>query len=132
MLALTTQICIFCFCFLKEVKKELKEAKDVVKSEPKEEVSHATRREKSAGNVAHLVQRMSTIGIPTGGFQPHPPPTAKSKTQSTSGDRVGSGGSLIASASCVQTCNGIRDDDRLFCVDVFILMTLFATPLLDR
>ncbi|XP_075893995.1 CD2-associated protein [Nelusetta ayraudi] len=63
--------------FVKEVKKELKEAKDVVKSEPKEEVSHATRREKSAGNVAHLVQRMSTIGIPTGGFQPHPPPTAK-------------------------------------------------------
>lgn len=110
MLALTTQICIFCFSFfffLKEVKKELKEAKDVVKSEPKEEVSHATRRDKSAGNVAHLVQRMSTIGIPTGGFQPHPPPTAKSKTQSTSGHRVGSGGSLIASASCVQILMGL-------------------------
>lgn len=75
---------LFSFFFLKEVKKEVKEAKDFVKSEPKEEVSHATRREKSAGNVANLVQRMSTIGIPTGGFQPHPPPTAKSKTQSTS------------------------------------------------
>lgn len=68
---------------MKEVKKEAKEAKEV-KSEPKEEASHATRREKSAGNVANLVQRMSTIGIPTGGFQPHPPPAAKSKTESMS------------------------------------------------
>lgn len=69
--------------FFKEVKKEPKEAKDV-KSEPKEEASHATRRDKSSGNVANLVQRMSTIGIPTGGFQPHPPPAAKSKRESLS------------------------------------------------
>lgn len=75
-------MCINLYIF-KEVKKELKEAKDV-RSEPKEEASHATRRDKSAGNVANLVQRMSTIGIPTGGFQPHPPPTAKSETQSLS------------------------------------------------
>lgn len=67
--------------FFKEVKKESKEVKEV-KSEPKEEPSHATRREKSSGNVANLVQRMSIIGIPTGGFQPHPPPAAKSKMQS--------------------------------------------------
>lgn len=60
------------------MKKESKEVKET-KSEPKEESSQATRREKSAGNVANLVQRMSTIGIPTGGFQPQPPPTAKSK-----------------------------------------------------
>lgn len=70
----------FFLFFFKEVKKESKEAKDV-RSEPKEEASHATRRDKSSGNVANLVQRMSTIGLPTGGFQPHPPPTAKSKRQ---------------------------------------------------
>lgn len=62
------------------MKKESKEVKEV-KSEPKEEPSHATRREKSSGNVANLVQRMSIIGIPTGGFQPQPPPAAKSKMQ---------------------------------------------------
>lgn len=60
------------------MKKESKEVKET-KSEPKEESSQATRREKSVGNVANLVQRMSTIGIPTGGFLPQPPPAAKSK-----------------------------------------------------
>nr|XP_046228586.1 CD2-associated protein isoform X2 [Scatophagus argus] len=62
--------------FVKELKKETKEVKET-KSEPKEETSLAPRREKSAGNVANLVQRMSTIGIPTGGFQPQPPAAAK-------------------------------------------------------
>lgn len=49
------------------------------KNEHREELSQATKREKSSGNVANLVQRMSTIGIPTGGFLPQPPPAAKSK-----------------------------------------------------
>ncbi|XP_076612788.1 CD2-associated protein [Chaetodon auriga] len=62
--------------FVKELKKDSKEAKET-KSEPKEETSQPSRREKSAGNVANLVQRMSTIGIPTGGFQPQPPPAAR-------------------------------------------------------
>ncbi|KAM6992729.1 CD2-associated protein [Tautogolabrus adspersus] len=62
--------------FVKELKKESKEVKET-KTEPKEETSQPQRREKSAGNVANLVQRMSTIGIPTGGFQPQPPATAK-------------------------------------------------------
>ncbi|XP_057678481.1 CD2-associated protein isoform X1 [Corythoichthys intestinalis] len=54
--------------FVKEVKQEDKEAR----SEPKEESAQPLKREKSVGNVANLVQRMSTIGIPTGGFQPRP------------------------------------------------------------
>lgn len=83
----------FLISFFKEVKKEVKETKDV-RNEQKEEASHATRREKSAGNVANLVQRMSTIGIPTGGFQPHPPPTAKSKTQWMSVTALGHGSDL--------------------------------------
>ncbi|XP_019947312.2 CD2-associated protein isoform X1 [Paralichthys olivaceus] len=62
--------------FVKELKKESKEAKET-KNEPKEEASQPLRREKSAGNVANLVQRMSTIGIPTGGFQPQPPAASK-------------------------------------------------------
>ncbi|XP_068432859.1 CD2-associated protein isoform X2 [Clinocottus analis] len=62
--------------FVKEVKKESKEVKET-KSEPKEEASQPVRREKSAGNVANLVQRMSTIGIPTGGFLPQPPAASK-------------------------------------------------------
>ncbi|XP_047193943.1 CD2-associated protein isoform X5 [Hippoglossus stenolepis] len=62
--------------FVKELKKESKEVKET-KNEPKEETSQPQRREKSAGNVANLVQRMSTIGIPTGGFQPQPPAAAK-------------------------------------------------------
>ncbi|XP_065819644.1 CD2-associated protein isoform X2 [Labrus bergylta] len=62
--------------FVKELKKESKEVKET-KAEPKEESSQPQRREKSAGNVANLVQRMSTIGIPTGGFQPQPPAAAK-------------------------------------------------------
>ncbi|XP_068609718.1 CD2-associated protein [Brachionichthys hirsutus] len=65
--------------FVKEIKKESKEGKEA-KSEPKEESSsQAPRREKTSGNVASLVQRISTIGIPTGGFQPLPPGAAKSK-----------------------------------------------------
>ncbi|KAG7509344.1 CD2-associated protein isoform X1 [Solea senegalensis] len=62
--------------FVKEIKKESKEVKET-KTEPKEETYQAQRREKSAGNVANLVQRMSTIGIPTGGFQPQPPAASK-------------------------------------------------------
>ncbi|XP_071598209.1 CD2-associated protein isoform X2 [Heliangelus exortis] len=48
--------------FVKEVKKDV---------EPKDD-SVPLRREKS-GNVASLVQRMSSYGLPVGGFQPHPP-----------------------------------------------------------
>nr|XP_033475612.1 CD2-associated protein isoform X1 [Epinephelus lanceolatus] len=62
--------------FVKELKKESKDVKETM-SEPKEEASQPPRREKSAGNVANLVQRMSTIGIPTGGFLPQPPAAAK-------------------------------------------------------
>ncbi|XP_039981409.1 CD2-associated protein isoform X2 [Xiphias gladius] len=62
--------------FVKELKKESKEVKET-KNDPKEETSQPLRREKSAGNVANLVQRMSTIGIPTGGFQPQPPAAIK-------------------------------------------------------
>ncbi|XP_025964481.2 CD2-associated protein isoform X2 [Dromaius novaehollandiae] len=47
--------------FVKEVKKDV---------EPKDDIL-PVRREKS-GNVASLVQRMSTYGLPAGGFQPHP------------------------------------------------------------
>ncbi|KAL6096244.1 cd2ap [Pungitius sinensis] len=57
--------------FVKEVKKESKEVKET-KSEPKEETSQP-----QVGNVANLVQRMSTIGIPTGGFLPQPPAASK-------------------------------------------------------
>ncbi|XP_029281165.1 CD2-associated protein [Cottoperca gobio] len=62
--------------FVKGMKKESKEVKET-KNEPKEEASQPPRREKSAGNVANLVQRMSTIGIPTGGFLPQPPAASK-------------------------------------------------------
>ncbi|NXH21722.1 CD2AP protein, partial [Bucco capensis] len=49
--------------FVKEVKKDV---------EPKDDAVPVVRREKS-GNVASLVQRMSSYGLPAGGFQPHPP-----------------------------------------------------------
>lgn len=45
-----------------EVKKDVEPKDDAV----------PLRREKS-GNVASLVQRMSSYGLPAGGFQPHPP-----------------------------------------------------------
>ncbi|KFQ08663.1 CD2-associated protein, partial [Leptosomus discolor] len=45
-----------------EVKKDVEPKDDAV----------PVRREKS-GNVASLVQRMSSYGLPAGGFQPHPP-----------------------------------------------------------
>ncbi|XP_032911965.1 CD2-associated protein isoform X2 [Catharus ustulatus] len=48
--------------FVKEVKKDVEPKDDAV----------PLRREKS-GNVASLVQRMSSYGLPAGGFQPHPP-----------------------------------------------------------
>ncbi|PKK33120.1 CD2-associated protein [Columba livia] len=48
--------------FVKEVKKDIEPKDDAV----------PLRKEKS-GNVASLVQRMSTYGLPAGGFQPHPP-----------------------------------------------------------
>ncbi|XP_021245963.1 CD2-associated protein isoform X3 [Numida meleagris] len=48
--------------FVKEVKKDV---------EPKDDAL-PLRREKS-GNVASLVQRICTYGLPTGGIQPHPP-----------------------------------------------------------
>lgn len=59
-----------------EQKKEPKETKNEHKVEPKVE-SAAPLREKSSGNVANLVNRMSAIGIPMGGFQPHPPAQSK-------------------------------------------------------
>ncbi|KAM4522232.1 CD2-associated protein isoform 2-T2 [Odontesthes bonariensis] len=62
--------------FVKELKKDSKEVKEA-KNEPKEDSFQPQRREKSAGNVANLVQRMSIIGIPTGGFQPPPPAASK-------------------------------------------------------
>ncbi|XP_041720867.1 CD2-associated protein isoform X1 [Coregonus clupeaformis] len=66
--------------FVKEVKKEPKEV-NVTKEEAKEE-AQPQRREKSAGNVANLVQRMSTYGIPAGGFQPHSMPRGLKKSKS--------------------------------------------------
>ncbi|KAJ0026998.1 hypothetical protein NQD34_017998 [Periophthalmus magnuspinnatus] len=67
--------------FVKEVKRDSKEAKETkeTKNESKEEApaQPAQLREKSAGNVANLVHRMSAIGIPLGGFQPHPPAASK-------------------------------------------------------
>ncbi|XP_051908952.1 CD2-associated protein [Hippocampus zosterae] len=59
--------------FVKEIKQEAKE----VKAESKEQSAQPLKREKSIGNVANLVQRMSTIGIPTGGFQPRPAAATK-------------------------------------------------------
>lgn len=59
--------------FVKEVKKESKETKEEVK----EESSQPLRR--GAGNVASLVQRISTYGIPAGGFQPGSQPPASKK-----------------------------------------------------
>ncbi|XP_024233845.1 CD2-associated protein isoform X3 [Oncorhynchus tshawytscha] len=61
--------------FVKEVN-EPKEV-NVTKEEAEEELPQ--RREKSAGNVANLVQRMSTYGIPAGGFQPHSQPRGLKK-----------------------------------------------------
>ncbi|KFO93563.1 CD2-associated protein, partial [Buceros rhinoceros silvestris] len=51
-----------------EVKKDVEPKDDAV----------PLRREKS-GNVASLVQRMSSYGLPAGGFQPHPPPKSFKK-----------------------------------------------------
>ncbi|XP_049612072.1 CD2-associated protein [Syngnathus scovelli] len=59
--------------FVKEIKQEAKE----VRPESKGQAAQPLKREKSVGNVANLVQRMSTIGIPTGGFQPRPSSTTK-------------------------------------------------------
>uniref|UniRef100_A0A803V0W8 CD2 associated protein n=1 Tax=Ficedula albicollis TaxID=59894 RepID=A0A803V0W8_FICAL len=53
---------------------EVEVKKDV---EPKDDAV-PLRREKS-GNVASLVQRMSSYGLPAGGFQPHPPSKAFKK-----------------------------------------------------
>ncbi|KAL4661081.1 CD2-associated protein [Arapaima gigas] len=53
--------------FVKEIKK------DVVDAQKEEAV---VKRDRSSGNVASLVQRMSTYGIPAGGFQPHSLPTS--------------------------------------------------------
>ncbi|XP_015206248.1 CD2-associated protein isoform X1 [Lepisosteus oculatus] len=50
--------------FVKEIKKET-ESKDELRP---------VRRERSSGNVASLVQRMSTYGFPAGGFQPQSNP----------------------------------------------------------
>ncbi|XP_029589399.1 CD2-associated protein isoform X2 [Salmo trutta] len=66
--------------FVKEMKKEPKEV-NVTKEEAKED-AQPQRREKSAGNVANLVQRMSTYGIPAGGFQPHSQPRGLKKSKS--------------------------------------------------
>ncbi|XP_041950889.1 CD2-associated protein [Alosa sapidissima] len=58
--------------FVKEIKKESKETKEV------KEETQPTRR--GAGNVASLVQRISTYGIPAGGFQPCSQPRVSKKT----------------------------------------------------
>ncbi|XP_062406540.1 CD2-associated protein isoform X2 [Sardina pilchardus] len=55
-----------------EIKNESKETKEV------KEESQPTRR--GAGNVASLVQRISTYGIPAGGFQPSSQPRVSKKT----------------------------------------------------
>lgn len=74
--------------FVKEVRRESKEMREEQKEdsqtqrrekEEQKEDSQPQRREKSAGNVANLVQRMSTYGIPAGGFQPHSQPRAPKK-----------------------------------------------------
>ncbi|KAM9355367.1 CD2-associated protein isoform 2-T2 [Pholidichthys leucotaenia] len=62
--------------FVKELKKECKDDKDT-KPEPKEDSFQPQKRETGARNVADLVKRISTIGIPTGGFQPQPPAVSK-------------------------------------------------------
>ncbi|NWI92658.1 CD2AP protein, partial [Pitta sordida] len=53
---------VFYISLFQEVKKDVEPKDDAV----------PLRREKS-GNVASLVQRMSSYGLPAGGFQPHPP-----------------------------------------------------------
>ncbi|XP_012682795.1 CD2-associated protein [Clupea harengus] len=58
--------------FVKELKKESKETKEEVKEE-----SQPSRR--VSGNVASLVQRISTYGIPVGGFQPCSQPRVNKK-----------------------------------------------------
>ncbi|KAM6964939.1 CD2-associated protein [Aplochiton taeniatus] len=63
--------------FVKEVRKDAKEGKET-KEEVKDD-GQPLKREKSAGNVANLVQRMSTYGIPAGGFRPHSQPRAPKK-----------------------------------------------------
>lgn len=52
---------------------------NVTKEEAEEELPQ--QREKSAGNVANLVQRMSTYGFPAGGFQPHSQPRGLKKSK---------------------------------------------------
>ncbi|XP_021167222.2 CD2-associated protein isoform X7 [Fundulus heteroclitus] len=59
--------------FVKELKKDPKEVKEV-KNEPKQEASQPQGRERS--NVANLAKRISFIN-PTGGFQPIPPAASK-------------------------------------------------------
>uniref|UniRef100_A0A3P9B075 Osteoclast-stimulating factor 1 n=1 Tax=Maylandia zebra TaxID=106582 RepID=A0A3P9B075_9CICH len=59
--------------FVKELKKDPKEGSQTA-DEPKEE--QPQKREK-VGNVAGLVQRISTLGIPTGAFQPPVPAASK-------------------------------------------------------
>ncbi|XP_061099311.1 CD2-associated protein isoform X2 [Conger conger] len=57
--------------FVKEIKKDTKEE---AKSE-----GQPVRRERTGGNVASLVQRMSTYGLPVGGFQPPSQPRSFKK-----------------------------------------------------
>uniref|UniRef100_A0AAY4B1X2 Osteoclast-stimulating factor 1 n=1 Tax=Denticeps clupeoides TaxID=299321 RepID=A0AAY4B1X2_9TELE len=61
--------------FVKELRRDSREDA----KEPKEarEESPITRR--ASGNVASLVQRISTYGIPAGGFQPHSQPRGSKK-----------------------------------------------------
>ncbi len=77
----------FCVCvWIKEVKKdepkfkeEPKEAKEV-----KEVKDETPIQRRASGNVASLVQRISTYGIPAGGIglQPHSKPRASKKSMS--------------------------------------------------
>lgn len=76
---IVTHLCIYvCMClymYSQELKKDPKEGSQTA-DEPKEE--QPQKREK-VGNVAGLVQRISTLGIPTGAFQPPVPAASKSK-----------------------------------------------------
>ncbi|XP_051581293.1 CD2-associated protein isoform X3 [Myxocyprinus asiaticus] len=69
--------------FVKEVKKEEPKSKEEQKEakESKEVKEQSPIRRRSSGNVASLVQRISTYGIPAGGlgFQPHSQPRASKK-----------------------------------------------------
>lgn len=73
------------YCFvIQEVKKEEPKTKEEPKEakEVKELKDESPIQRRASGNVASLVQRISTYGIPTGGlgFQPNSQPRASKKS----------------------------------------------------